>query len=173
MANQPIRKRQPTDLFIDCVVLTSFSSEFTFLRNVFGRAGIRMHHAESLDQADFLLTVTESTVLLSDVIFVDGFWQRALSMLGDSHPLVTMLVIADPVDRPFLRDLFKRGACGIVWKPFQFEEVKRLIRIVHEASRERRALHEEIFSRRGHSGGQPAIARVSEIRSLHSPGADR
>jgi len=132
-----------------------------------------MHHAESLDQADFLLTVTESTVLLSDVIFVDGFWQRALSMLGDSHPLVTMLVIADPVDRPFLRDLFKRGACGIVWKPFQFEEVKRLIRIVHEASRERRALHEEMFSWRGHSSGQPAIARVSEIRSLHSPGADR
>jgi AmiR/NasT family two-component response regulator len=132
-----------------------------------------MHHAESVDQADFLLTVTESTVLLSDVIFVDGFWRRALSVLGDSHPLVTMLVIADPVDRPFLRDLFNRGACGIVWKPFQFEEVRRLIRVVHEASRERRALHEEIFSRRGHSGGQPAIARVSEIRSLHSPGADR
>jgi DNA-binding NtrC family response regulator len=173
MPNQAIRKRQPTDLFIDCVVLTSFSSEFTFLRNVFGGAGIRMHHAESVDQADFLLTVTESTVLLSDVIFVDGFWQRALSVLGDSHPLVTMLVIADPVDRPFLRDLFNRGACGIVWKPFRFEEVRRLIRVVHEASRERRALYEEIFSRRGHSGGQPAIARVSEIRSLHSPGADR
>jgi DNA-binding NtrC family response regulator len=132
-----------------------------------------MHHAETLDQADFLLTVTESTVLLSDVIFVDGFWQRALSVLGDSHPLVTMLVIADPVDRPFLRDLFKRGACGIVWKPFEFEEVRRLIRVVHEASKDRRAVQEEIFSRRGHSGGQHAIARISEIRSLHSPGADR
>ncbi|MGA3242225.1 MAG: hypothetical protein ABSG03_38725 [Bryobacteraceae bacterium] len=154
------------------MVLTSFRSEFTFLRNVFGRTGIRMHHAESLDQADFLLTATESTVLLSDVIFVDGFWQRALSVLGDSHPLVTMLVIADPVDRPFLGDLFKRGACGIVWKPFQFEEVRRLIRVVHEASKDRRALQEEIFSRRSHSGAQHAIARISEIRSLHSPGAD-
>ena len=118
MPNQDVRKRQPTDLYINCVVLTSFRSEFTFLRNVFGRTGIRMHHAESLDQADFLLTVTESTVLLSDVMLVDGFWQRALSVLGDSHPLVTMLVIADPVDRPFLRDLFNRGACGIVWSRF-------------------------------------------------------
>jgi len=171
MPNQAVRKRQPTDLYINCVVLTSFRSEFTFLRNVFGRTGIRMHHAESLDQANFLLTVTESTVLLSDVIFVDGFWQHALSVLGDNHPLVTMLVIADPVDRPFLRDLFNRGACGIVWKPFQFEEVRRLIRVVHEASKERRALQEEISSRRA-SGGQPVIARISEIRSLNSLGAD-
>ena len=169
MPNLSVRKRQQTDLCINCVVLTSFRSEFTFLRNVFGRTGIRMHHAESLDQADFLLTVTESTVLLSDVMFVDGFWQRALSVLGDSHPLVTMLIIADPVDRPFLRDLFKRGACGIVWKPFQFEEVRRLIRVVHEASKERRALQEEIVSGRGHSA---PLARISEITCLHSPRAD-
>jgi FixJ family two-component response regulator len=130
-----------------------------------------MHYAESVDGTDFLATVTDRTVLLADVMFVDGFWQRALSVLGDSHPLVTMLVIADPVDWPFLRDLFKRGACGIVWKPFQFEEVRRLIRVVHEASKARRALQEEILSRRG-SGGQSAIVRISEIRSLHSLGAD-
>jgi DNA-binding NtrC family response regulator len=172
MPNQVVRKRQPIDLYIDCVVLTSFRSEFTFLRNVFERSGIRMHHAESLDQADFLLTVTESTVLLSDVIFADGFWQAALSLLCDNHPLVTMLVIADPVDKPFLRDLFTRGGCGIVWKPFQFDEVRRLIRVVHEASKERRALQGEIVSQEGHSGGQPAIARISEITCLHSRRAD-
>lgn len=171
MPNQVVRKRQPIDLYIDCVVLTSFRSEFTFLRNVFERSGIRMHHAESLDQADFLLTVTESTVLLSDVIFVDGFWQGALSLLGGNHPLVTMLVIADPVDEPFLSDLFTRGACGIVWKPFQFDEVRRLIRVVHEASKERRALQEEIVSRPRHSSGRPDVARISEITCLHSPRA--
>jgi DNA-binding NtrC family response regulator len=173
MLHQGIRKRLPIDLYIDCVVLTSFRSEFTFLRNVFARTGIRMHHADSLEQADFLLTVTDSTVLLSDVIFADGFWQGALSVLGDNHPLVTTLVIADPVDKPFLRDLFRRGACGIVWKPFQFEEVRRLIRVVHEASRERRALHEEISSGRGHSGEKPAIVQPSGIRCLDSPAPRR
>jgi DNA-binding NtrC family response regulator len=169
MPNQFVRKKQPIDLYIDCVVLTSFRSEFTFLRNVFEHTGIRMHHAESLDQADFLLTVTDSTVLLSDVIFADGSWQGALNVLGDNHRLVTMLVIADPVDKPFLRDLFNRGACGIVWKPFQFDEVRRLIRVVHEASKERRALQEEIVSGRGHSA---PLARISEITCLHSPRAD-
>jgi DNA-binding NtrC family response regulator len=147
MPNQPAPLKKPVDLYINCVVLSSFRCEFTFLRNVFRLAGLRMHHAESLDQADFLLTVTESTVLLSDVMFEGGSWQCALGLLHDSHPLVTMLVIADPVDWPFLGDLFDRGACGVIWKPFDFEAVRRLIRTVHEASKERRAWQTETSPR--------------------------
>ena len=143
MPNQPAPQKQPIDLYINCVVLSSFRSEFTFLRNVFRLTGLRMHHAESLDQADFLLTVTESTVLLSDTVFEGGTWQSALRLLRDNHSLVTMLVIADPVDWPFLGDLFDRGGCGVIWKPFDFEAVRRLIRTVHEASKERRAWQEE------------------------------
>jgi len=78
MPNQAVRKRQQTDLCINCVVLTSFHSEFTFLRNVFGHTGIRMHYAESVDRTDFLPTVTDRTVLLADVMFVDGFWQHSV-----------------------------------------------------------------------------------------------
>jgi DNA-binding NtrC family response regulator len=147
MRNQPAPQKRPTDLHINCVVLSSFDCEFAFLRNVFRLAGLRMHHAESLDQADFLLTATESTVLLSDVMFEGGSWQNALRLLRDSHPLVTMLVIADPVDGPFLRDLFDRGACGVIWRPFDFEAVRKLIRTVHEASQERRAWQEETSPR--------------------------
>lgn len=134
---------QPVDLYIDCVVLTSFDSEFSFLCNVFRPSGIRMHHAESLEKADFLLTVTESTVLLTDVTFADGRWENALSLLCDSYPLVTMLVIADRVDCPYLKDLFPRGACGVLWKPFDFEAARKQIRAVHEASKERRVLARE------------------------------
>lgn len=143
MPKRPMRRKQPIDLFIDCVVLSSFESECSFLQNVFRTSGIRVHHAESLDQADFLLTVTGSTVLLSDVIFEGGYWHGALGLLRKSHPVVTMLVIADPVDRPFLADIFSQGACGVIWKPFQFESVMKQIRAVHEASKERRALVEE------------------------------
>jgi DNA-binding NtrC family response regulator len=149
MPNQPARRSPPLDLYIDCVVLSSFYSEFTFLKHVFRPAGIRMHHAESLDQADFLLMVTESTVLLADVTYADGSWRDALGLLTSRHPLVTMLVIADPVDRPFLRDTFSRGACGIIWKPFDFDAVRKLIRAVHEASKERRALQDEVLAPTG------------------------
>jgi len=150
-------------LYIDCVVLSSFRGEFTFLRNVFRPAGIRMHHAESLDQADFLLTVTDSTVLLADVVYADGTWHSALSLLKDRHSLVTTLVIADPVDRPFLGDMFSRGACGIIWKPFEFGAVRRLIRVGHEASKERRALQDETSSTRGRSGAA-SIVPISNLR---------
>jgi DNA-binding NtrC family response regulator len=147
MPNRLVRQKQPTDYFIDCVLLSSFEGESSFLRNVFRTAGIRVHHAESISEADFLLTVTGSTVLLSDVIFEGGYWHSALGLLGKGHPLVTVLVIADPVDQPFLGDVFSRGACGVIWKPFQFGSVTKQLRAAHEASGERRALLEENLSR--------------------------
>ena len=107
---------QPVDLYIDCVILSSFGSEFTFLRNVFRLTGIHMHHAESLEEADFLLTATGSTVLLADVAFADGTWKNALDLLRERHPIVAMLVIAELIDKPFLEELFTLGGCGIVWK---------------------------------------------------------
>lgn len=146
MPNRLVRQKQPVENIIDCVLLSSFEGESSFLRNVFRTAGIRVHRAESISEADFLLTVTGSTVLLSDVIFEGGYWQSALSLLDEGHPLVTMLVIADPVDRSFLGDIYSRGACGIIWKPFQFESVTRLLRAANEASKERRAWREESIS---------------------------
>jgi DNA-binding NtrC family response regulator len=147
MSNQHARKSQTVDLFIDCVFLSSLPCEFTFLRNILGVAGIRLHHAESLEQADFLLTVTESTVLLTDLVFADGTWHDAVEVLGARHPLAPVLLAADPIDRPLLGDLFDRGACGVIWKPFEFETSRKLIRAVHEASKERQILREEVLSR--------------------------
>jgi DNA-binding NtrC family response regulator len=147
MPNRLVRQKPSIDYFIDCVVLSSFEGESSFLRNVFRTDGIRVHHAASISEADFLLTVTGSTVLLSDVIFAGGYWQSAIDLLSKGHPLVTMLVIADPVDREFLSDIYSRGACGVIWKPFQFHSVTKLLRAAHEASRERRTLLEESLSR--------------------------
>jgi DNA-binding NtrC family response regulator len=162
MRTQPTRRKQPIDLYINCVVMSSFRSEFTYLHNVFRPSGIRMHHAQSIDEADFLLTVTESTVLLADIVFADGSWQSALRLLRDQYPLVTMLVIADPIDQPFLRDLYGRGACGILWKPFDFQAARTMIRAVHEASKERRALREEIVFGNGQPREQSSVATVTD-----------
>jgi DNA-binding NtrC family response regulator len=135
--------KQPCDLIVDCVVLTAFVTQFLFLKNVMRLTGIRMHHADTLDQADFLLTVTGSRVVLADAVFPDGACYDALAMLEDRHPLVTVLVVADPVDRGFLRDVRTRGACGIIWRPIEFDGTRRLIRTVHEASKERETLLNE------------------------------
>jgi DNA-binding NtrC family response regulator len=132
--DEPARAAKPG---IDCVFLTCFESEFAFLANVLPGSQIRMHRAETLEQADFLLMATGGTVLLTDVSFLDGFWDEAADMLARFHPLVAFLVIADEVDREFVSEAPHRGACGILWKPLEWGEVRRFIRAAHEATGER------------------------------------
>jgi DNA-binding NarL/FixJ family response regulator len=127
---------------INCVFLTCFDSDFYFLANVL-LGSIRMHRAETLEQADFLLTVTEGTVLLTDVSFLDGFWHEAADMLAQFHPMVAFLVLADERDRQFVSEAPNRGACGVLWKPLEFIEVSRSIRTAHEASGERMIWQQE------------------------------
>jgi len=124
----------------DCVVLTAFDSEFVSIRNVFGLIGIRVHHAQTLEQADFLLLTTGSTVLLCDVAFVEGTWHSALELLRGTHPMIALVIVADPVDAPYLLDALTLGVCTILWKPLRFDEARRLVRTAHEAACERRLL---------------------------------
>ena len=105
--------------------------------NVLLGSEIRMHRAETLEQADFLLTVTGGTVLLTDASFLDGFWDDAIDMLAHFHPLVASLVVADQVDRDFVSEAPNRGACGVLCKPLEWSQVCRFIRAAHEATGER------------------------------------
>jgi DNA-binding NarL/FixJ family response regulator len=131
---------------IECVILTVFESVATFLRNA-ALTGIRAHHAKTLEQADFLLMATGSTVLVSDIAIVDCSWHSAANMVSDHHPLVTMLVIADPVDCPYLENALSLGVCGIIWRPIQFQIARKLIRTAHQASMDRRFLKEAMSNR--------------------------
>src|ERR1039458_1115216 len=93
------RHQGPLDNRIECVFLTCFRSDFSFLASVLYYSSIRMHRADTLDEADFLLTVTSSTVLLSDTRFLDGSWREALRMVSEVHPHVAALVVADDGSR--------------------------------------------------------------------------
>ena len=145
---------------IQCVLLTSFDAEFSFLRSVLRFAGIRVNRAESLEEADFLLMVTGATVLLSDVAMAGCSWRCAMERVRDFHPLVAMLLIADPVDEPFIQDAFTLGACGVLWKPIPFDGAAKLIRVAHEASRERAILREEGQCARAGAGGGVTLSMV-------------
>lgn len=122
---------------IHCVYLTCFGFAFDVLATLLPATRIRMHRAETLEQADFLLTVTGGTVLLSDVLYLDGSWEHALDMLARTHPLVAFLLIADEVDRPFVSAAPDCGACAVLWRPFQVGDLRRLVEAAHEAARAR------------------------------------
>jgi DNA-binding NtrC family response regulator len=139
---------------IQCVFLTCFRSDYSFLASVLQYSGIRMHRAETLEEADFLLTVTGGTAFLSDVTFPDGTWREALAMVAEVHPLIPALIVADPVDRQFLTDANARGACGVLWKPIDFNESIRIIRTADEAARDRAFFRGEASSVRAAVSGQ-------------------
>lgn len=131
------RREVPDGYRIQCVYLTCFQSNYSFLADVLQYSAIRVHRAETVEEADFLLTVTGSTVLLSDITFPDGSWRDALLMAGEMHPRVASLLIADPADWPFLSDAYDRGACGVLPRPIDYTQALRLIRSAHQAARDR------------------------------------
>jgi DNA-binding NtrC family response regulator len=126
--------------YIECVFLTSFLSDFSFLADILCYSGVRMHRAESPDEADFLLTVTASTAFLSDVTFPEGTWRDALRMIAEVHPLIASAIIAEPVEHEFLSDAYAGGACGVLWKPVDLGSAVRTIRSLDQATRDRAAL---------------------------------
>jgi DNA-binding NarL/FixJ family response regulator len=141
---------------IDCVFLTCFASEFSFLALVLQYSYIRLHRAETLEQANFLLLVTGATALLTDVTFLDGTWCDALRMSSENYPRVPTLVVADPADHPFLTDVYARGACGVLWKPVDMLDAIEMIRTIHQAALDRQAL---LVESTGLPAGTPAPSR--------------
>lgn len=130
---EPLARQGP----VECVFLTCFRPEFTTLARVLQYSGLRLERAESVDEADFLLTVTAATVLVSDVTFPDGTWRDTLHMAAEMHPLVAPAIAAEPADWPFLADAYDRGACDVLWKPIHFLQAIYTIESLDQAARER------------------------------------
>jgi DNA-binding NtrC family response regulator len=136
---------KPADPSVGCsfgisgVFLTCLRDDFDFFSILLRYADIRLFRAETVEQADFLLTVTGSTVLLCDPVFLDGSWQNALDMVAYLHPKVASVVIAEAVDEPFVSGAPERGVCAILWKPFQVAQFRRIIETAHDAAIERAA----------------------------------
>jgi DNA-binding NtrC family response regulator len=130
----------PPGEVIEAVFLTCFRTEFSLLATVLQYSRIRAHRAETLEEADFLLTASGGTVLVSDLTFLDGTWRDALGMAADTHPLTGCLLLAERTDCPAAGELYKLGGCGALLKPVDCMEAIRLIRTVDQAARDRRYL---------------------------------
>lgn len=112
---------------IHCVYLTPLVWEFAAITGILRFSSIRAIRADTLDEADFVLTVTGADVLLCDITFIDGTWRDALR-LTQVHPNLELLLVADPVDAPSLGDTRPMGIGEIVWKPVEPERAVSAIR---------------------------------------------
>ena len=59
-------------------------------------------------------------------------------MTAQVHPLVATLICADIVDREFVASARERGACDVLWKPMELEQLRPSIWTAHEVTLERR-----------------------------------
>jgi DNA-binding NtrC family response regulator len=125
---------RPRPKCTDCVVLTCFTLEFEFMAAMLRQTGVRLYQAGGLDEADFLLTATDATVLLCDTVFPDGCWNDCLRMIAHVHPSVSLVVVADEQDQSFVAPAVAGGAAGILWKPVRISELQLLIERSHKVA---------------------------------------
>jgi response regulator of citrate/malate metabolism len=117
--------------------LSSGNVEFQFLGALFGSLGISFHQATTLDEADFLLTVTGATVLLCVPLFLDGAWIDCLQMASHSHPSVSVVVVAEEDEEAMVGSALRRGATAVFWRPIRVSQLFTLMEQWHEQALER------------------------------------
>ncbi|HZT31499.1 MAG TPA: hypothetical protein VFA33_16540 [Bryobacteraceae bacterium] len=115
---------------IHCVFLTCFDAEYQVFAELLRYFGIRLYAADTVEKSDFLLTVTEATVLLCDTLFLDGDCDSAVDMLAAFHPHVSLVLIADEADRARWPKAFRCRACGLA-RPLRMTEIRAAIRLAH------------------------------------------
>jgi DNA-binding NtrC family response regulator len=123
---------------VDCVFLSCFDNNALFFTSMLGQGGIRLHHACTLEMADFLLLATRATVLVMDTTFLDGSWEDALSMTRRLHPLVASLICVDPIDGELIASAQELGGLGALRMPIELERLRSTIWNAHTVTVERR-----------------------------------
>ena len=123
--------------YINCVLLTCFDQDVGFWATMLCDCGIRLHRADTLEKADFLLLATGGTVLMSDLRFLDGSWEHAASMVQSLHPHVAMLLCAESIDGDAPARARKYGAVSLLWKPLDLWRMRSSILLAHEVAVER------------------------------------
>jgi DNA-binding NarL/FixJ family response regulator len=136
MYDQPATRTTEKPSHVHCVFLTCFDYYFEVFSGLLRHANIRMHLAATLEQADFLLTVTDATVLLCDTAFLDGTWDKAAGMLADVHPNVALVVMMDELDKSLRGPALDHGVCHLVSKPLRMSELRQAIQLAHTEAQE-------------------------------------
>ena len=111
-----------------CVFLGCSNENYQLASSLVEAARIRLHHAASLGEADFLLRIEDSLVLLAEEAFPRGNWRNALAMIVRRHRNVVLVVMTASVDESVRLDALEQGAYDVILRPFVAEELVRTLR---------------------------------------------
>ncbi len=118
-----------------CVYLTRSVHEAERASALVESAQIRIYHAAGLTDARERLTLTRSRVLLTDTAFKTGNWKDALRMTVRRRPSTALVVAARLADERLWLDVLEHGAYDLILKPFQKDDVCRILENAHSHAR--------------------------------------
>ena len=104
-------------------------------------AQIRIYHAAWLDDAEVQLKLTKSRVLLTDTTFKRGNWKDALQMAVGLRPATALVVAARLADERLWIGVLERGAYDLIQKPFQADELRRILENAHNHATTGKPMH--------------------------------
>jgi len=124
---------------IDCVYLTCFEEGAEVWAVLLRSSGIRIQFADTLEKAEFLLIVTNATVLLSDALFLDGKWPDAASMVEHLFPGVQLVLVLDGNDYRARQHASEEFAGDFIYKPLRITALHHGIEVAHKLAMEHHA----------------------------------
>jgi DNA-binding NtrC family response regulator len=114
-----------------CVYLTAAFCAAEIARTLLNLAQIRIHPSASLDDAKARLQAAKSRILLTDVWFGTGGWEDALRMAARLPLRTVVVVVSHLADRRLWLDALDRGAYDLLLKPFEADEMRRILENAH------------------------------------------
>ncbi len=110
-----------------CIFLAGSQGEWQFVAGLMKPAGIRVHYAASVEEADRLMTLRDAAVLLADVEAPGCGWEDAMNMLNREHPTAALVLASREADEGFWIDVLDKGAYDLIRKPFVASELRRIL----------------------------------------------
>ncbi len=114
-----------------CVYLASSAREAELVSSLVESEQVRIYHAVSLEDAEARLKLTRSRVLLSNTSFRRGNWKDALEMSLRLRPQAALVVASRLADEKLWLGVLEHGAYDLILKPFQADELCRVLRNAH------------------------------------------
>lgn len=116
---------------LSCIYLTSCSQAAKRASTLAATAQIRIHHANSLDNAKALLQATKARIILADVTFEKGSWEDAVRMASLLPLRVTLVLVSRFVDQRLWIDALEGGAYDLILEPFHADELRCILGNAH------------------------------------------
>ena len=123
-----------------CVFLGCSGEDYQVASRYLEAAHVHLHRAGSLKEADRLLADAESLVLLTEARFAGGTWQDALALKRTRHPEAALVVTAESAGEGLWLDVLEQGAYDLILKPFDADELLRVLANADACARMRAAV---------------------------------